>query len=369
MTAGPSRAANDARGSTAVIKFESHLSSLRLADVAHGRDNNFQLLRFLAAGAVILFHCYALTNRWIDEPLWKRAPELDFGSLGVKCFFVISGFLVTQSWLARRHLMPFAAARALRIYPALLTATLFSIALAAWSSALPAGAFLDDPQTLDYTWRNALGWELRDKLPGAYVDNPFPNSVNGSLWTLPVELRLYVALGIAGAAGLLARRYAWTITMGALIALFVAKPEWFALAQNSKVTRELALLFALGSLAYVWRAAFPLSLAGLLTALALIILNPAGAGRGVLFEPLLAYTLLTVAYHPSLQWRAFNRLGDYSYGLYIYSFPIQQTITRLMPGVQPIALFVGALLLTLGVSALSWHRVEKPMLGLKSRFH
>jgi peptidoglycan/LPS O-acetylase OafA/YrhL len=76
----------------------------RLGALAHGRDNNFQLIRLLAGSFVVLFHSYALTGRWTHEPLWRLAPELNFGALGVKCFFVMSGFLVTQSWLARNAL-------------------------------------------------------------------------------------------------------------------------------------------------------------------------------------------------------------------------------------------------------------------------
>jgi peptidoglycan/LPS O-acetylase OafA/YrhL len=342
---------------------------MRLVDVARGRDNNFQLLRFLAASAVILFHSYALTGHLTEEPLWRLAPELNFGMLGVGCFFVISGFLVTQSSLTRARLVPFLAARALRIYPALVIATLFSIVLAAGSIDPPIGAFLGDPLTFDYVWRNALGWEVVNELPGAYIGNPYPYAVNGSLWTLPLELRLYALLAIAGVIGLLSRPYAWTLILGALIAVFVVRPEWFPLSPNIGVIRELALLFALGSIAYIWRAALPLSLAGLSAALALIVVNPAGIGRGVLFDPLLAYAVLTIAYHPALQWRAFNGLGDYSYGLYVYSFPIQQTIVYVMPESSPMLLFALAMLFTLAVAALSWHMVEKPMLGLKSHFH
>jgi peptidoglycan/LPS O-acetylase OafA/YrhL len=344
------------------------MRSVPLGSLAQGRHNNFQLIRLLAASVVIVFHCYALTNHWTDEPLWKLAPELNFGTLGVKCFFVVSGFLVTQSWLARRRLVAFTIARALRIYPALIAATLFGIALAAWSSAVPLGAFLADPQTLDYAWRNALAWEVRDQLPGAYVSNPFPNSVNGSLWTLPIELRLYVVLGACGVLGVLARRHVWLVAVAGLTALFSVMPEWYPLAQNSKVTRELALCFALGSLAYAWRDRIPLSVPGIAVALALVVLNPAGLARGALFDPLLAYAVLTLAYHPALQWPTFNRAGDYSYGLYIYAFPIQQTLVRLWPAVPPVALLAAALPLALATAALSWHLIEKPALGLKSRF-
>jgi len=340
----------------------------RLSALAHGRDNNFQPIRLAAAAFVVLFHCYALTGRWTSEPLWQLAPELNFGALGVKIFFVISGFLVTQSWLARRAVVPFAAARALRIYPALVAATLFTIALAGASSRLPWPEFLAHPQTLDYAWRVALGFEMVYRLPGAFPVNPFPHEVNGSLWTLPIELRLYVALLLAGVAGLLARRSAWLATVAALVAAFAWRPEWFPLSPNDRVVRELALAFALGSLAYAWRDALPVSLAAAAACVALVAWNPGGLARGALFAPLLAYVVLVVAYHPRLAWPAASRVGDYSYGLYVYSFPVQQTLMERLPALEPVELFALSLPLSLAVAALSWHALERPALGLKSRF-
>jgi peptidoglycan/LPS O-acetylase OafA/YrhL len=345
---------------------------MRLGDLTSGRDNNFQLIRFLAATAVILFHCYALTDHWTDEPLWRVAPELNLSVLGVGAFFVVSGFLVTRSWLERGRLMPFVAARALRIYPALIGATLLTIGLAAWSSAMPWRAFLADPRTYDYAWRTALARDFVVGLPGAYATNPYRDAVNGSLWTLPIELRLYVGAGLAGVAGLLGRRYAWAGVTAALAALFAVRPEWFPIVPNDNATRTLALLFGLGSLACVFRHALPVTLIGLAGAVALVAANPWGIGRGVLFPPLLAYIVLVAAYHPRLRWRAFNRLGDYSYGLYVFSFPIQQILVAKLgaPVVSsPAALFAAAFPLTLALAALSWHLVEQPALGLKFRFH
>ena len=344
------------------------MSTLRLGDLAHGRHNNFQLIRLAAAAFVVLFHSFALTGRWTQEPLWRVAPELNFGALGVKIFFVISGVLVTQSWLSRRAVVPFAAARVLRIYPALIAATLLTIVLAGLSSALPWDAFLTDPLTLDYAWRVALGWEVVYRLPGAFPDNPFPHDVNGSLWTLPIELRLYVALLIAGFIGLLAHRLWWTAAVVALIVLFVLRPEWFPLAPNDRVVRELALLFGLGSLAWVWRDGLPLSLSAAIAAFALVAWNPGGWPRTALFAPLLAYVVLVLAYHPRLQVPAFNRAGDYSYGLYVYSFPIQQTLMQRWPALEPAGLAALSLPIGIAVAALSWHALERPALSLKSRF-
>ena len=341
---------------------------LRLAALAHGRDNNFQLIRLLAATAVVLFHSYALTDHWTDEPLWQHMPELNFGALGVACFFVISGFLVTQSWLARERVVPFVAARALRIYPALAGAVALTLLLAWVSGALPLSVFLTDPQTLDYIVHVTLAWDIRHQLPGAFPGNPIPHDVNGSLWTLPVELRLYVAVLVAGVFGLLARRAAWFAVLWLLLLWWLWRPEWLPPLPFNKVIGGLVLLFALGSLACVWRNAIPVSVAIAAVALLLVIVNPGDLARGALFAPLLAYIVLVAAYHPRLVWPAFNRFGDYSYGVYVYSFPIQQTLVQRVPGIEPGPLFALAMALTLVVAALSWHFLEQPALGLKSRF-
>ncbi|MEP7328799.1 MAG: acyltransferase [Betaproteobacteria bacterium] len=340
----------------------------RLGTLTQGRANNVQLLRLLAASFVVVFHSYALTGRWTSEPLWKLAPELNFGVVGVKIFFVLSGFLVTQSWLARRHAKSFVAARVLRIYPALFAATVFTMLLAGVSSALPWGSFLSHPQTWDYAWRVALGWDMVYRLPGAFPTNPFPHDVNGSLWTLPIELRLYVALLLAGVVGLIAHRLVWLVTVGALTIAFILRPEWLPFAPNDRVVLELALLFALGSLACAFRDAIPVSLAGLVMVVALVAWNPGGLTRATYFAPLLAYAVLVLAYHPRLQWPWFRRVGDYSYGVYVYSFPIQQTLMQRLPDLEPVGLLLMSLPLSIAVAFASWHALEQPALRLKSRF-
>jgi len=149
----------------------------------------------------------------------------------------------------------------------------------------------------------------------------------------------------------------------------LARPEWidrvFDTGPEQHVA-QLALMFALGMLAYLWRETIPLSRVVALALLVLLAVDPGGLVRGALFAPVLAYLVLTFAYHPRLRWRAYQRAGDYSYGLYVYAFPIQQTLIERMPGIAPATLFALALPLTLALAVVSWHALERPLLGLKS---
>ena len=340
-----------------------------LADATAGRANNILALRYFAASIVILFHCFALTDRWSDEPLYAAFAPMNLGTLGVDIFFVLSGFLVTQSWLAHPRLRGYIAARALRIYPALVAATLFTVVVAGASSTLGWREYLTSPTTWRYIVRTATAYDVVDALPGVFPDNPFPRAANGSLWTLPVELRLYVAVAIAGVAGLLVRPRAWLVVAVALVAAALAWPGAVPLEPDNAATRQMALLFLLGSLACTGQRYVPLSLPAAAVALAVVALDKHGLVRnGPLFALLLAYVVLVVAYHPALRLPGLSRVPDYSYGLYVYAFPIQQTVVRHLPDIAPSALFVVALTLTLAVAAVSWHALEVPALGLKSRF-
>jgi peptidoglycan/LPS O-acetylase OafA/YrhL len=340
--------------------------SLQVALDARGRANNFTLLRLVAALAVVYGHSF--------EIAWPAPGQADLialtlretwaGEIGVWIFFVISGFLVTKSWTERRDIVAFAKARALRLFPALLTMlALLVFMLGPVFSALPWTAYFRAPDTYGYlVWNGSLVKTVY-VLPGVFETNPYPAIVNKSLWTLPLEARLYILLAAAGLIGLLRRRAAFnaaTLAGGALIA---AEPQWFPL--NGVSGASLALMFLAGSAAFVNRDWIPLSASVLAAGIALAALlmgtplfRPALAG-------IVAYATLWLAYGaPS---RPIDRWGDASYGVYIYAFPIQQALVAMVPEITPLSLFGLAGALSVGLGAASWHWIEAPCLALKHR--
>ncbi len=338
-----------------------------LGDVAHGRDNNVRLLRHLAALAVILFHCYALNLRWDEDPIAKlTGAPVDLGSIGVQVFFALSGFLIAQSWCQHPSARQFIEARVLRIYPALIAAVIFTVLVGWPTSRMPLAHYLTDPQTVYYLWRTSTGIEGTLPLP-IFPDNPYPRAPNGSLWTLPVELRLYVGMLAMGAFGVLARpRLTLPIALVATV-LLVYVPGPISLLIDSVRIRSLAIIFICGALAYVWRDRLPLSIVGALVLLAFYLGMGITFLRAVITLPMIAYITLVLAYHPRLRISRLAKGPDFSYGLYVYAFPIQQLVLWRWPGIGIAGLFLAATPVIAAVAAMSWYGLERPALALKRR--
>lgn len=335
---------------------------------ALGRDNNFDILRVLAAALVIWGHGWELT-RTPGEPLILLSQAALAGApLGVWIFFFISGYLVSESFQAR-SLLAFIEARFLRIYPAFLVSLLFGVIIGACVTTLP----LMDYVSNEYTWRyvcRSLLTDIQFNLPGVYATLPFANGINGSLWTIPIEMIMYVGVVIAGLLTLL-RRPTWALLVIAGLMTWLALDPTKALL-IPRVTQVFVLpavmCFALGMLFYTSRARIPLHGLGVLAIIGLIILTNKTQPPGNIFVCIaIAYTIAWLAFHPHFRIKIPARFGDISYGLYVYAFPIQQTVIYNVSGIGPWTLFVVAFSITAVVAWLSWHGIEKRALALKGR--
>ena len=339
-----------------------------LEPLAHGRDNHFNLLRMLAASAVIVSHAYPIAQgQHAVEPLTTFMP-FSLGAAAVKVFFAISGFLVLKSWERRPALTDFAVARVLRILPALIVVAIITAAIIGpLFTTMPIPAYFASKDAIAYAPRVVSLYWIPYQLPGVFAGTPYGNYVNGSLWTLYYETLCYAALAIAGVIGLFRPgRYP--------LFLLLYGAGYFVLRERLVPHFDLTLYailsfpFVLGMSAYRFREKLPMHWAILLGLAALAALALA---VGVLAEEActlaIAYGSLWFGQIESPFLLRYNRIGDYSYGVYIYGWPVEQMLVSLVPGIGPVALFLAAIPIAILFGAVSWYVIEKPALAEKKR--
>ncbi|KPF78965.1 hypothetical protein IP88_02750 [alpha proteobacterium AAP81b] len=329
--------------------------------------NAFTGLRWLLASSVMISHAWDLTQpaRGLDPSV--ALLGFPVSRLAVFLFFTLSGFLVTGS-LFKRGVGEFLKARALRLLPGLWV-MLIVVPLGLWAAfgTIDLGSFLGDRDTLRFWWRNAVPIGGAYSLPGLFVDHQMPGVINGSLWTIPYEVRCYLTLALSLWVGLALPRGRFTAIIVAGLAVALVLP-WAGLGLPEVVERSRGLFFSfyLGVLAWLWRdrlrLSWPLALAGVVLPLLLPVDLP---DRTELAQLGFGYAALVAAFALPLAVKtASARLPDYSYGIYIYAFPLQQAAIAL-GAATPLANLALAFPLTVVAAGLSWHFIEKPALALK----
>lgn len=334
--------------------------------------NNFDLVRLTAALFVLLSHQFTLSG--LPEPAAYKVQTL--GGLGVLIFFVISGFLVARSWQADPHAGRFALRRLLRIWPGLAVVILLTaLVLGPALSSLSPVAYFSDPLFARYL--KNLQFNTQYELPLRFDGNAFPTAVNGALWTIPEELKCYVLLALAAMTGLLRWRWLLLALLIASAALYfgpaAAADSWagtYHWTHQRRYLLEFGLFFFAGSAFYTLRIHDDGTRTVALLALCWL-LGAAALAAGL---PMLALwlttpiTVLAIGNASTPYLRQAGRFGDLSYGVYIYAFPVQQTLIWTF---RDRLSWTGILLSTLCTVVLlafaSWHLVEKRALRLKPR--
>jgi peptidoglycan/LPS O-acetylase OafA/YrhL len=326
-------------------------------------SNNLTALRWLAALMVLYAHAF--------EFLGQKPPHflgmLHIGPLGVWIFFSISGYLIMQSWMNDPHLLRFLAKRALRIFPALFVCiVLCAFVLGPALSTLDLPAYFQHPLTWGYLANIFL--YINFHLPGVFADNKHLSAVNGSLWSLPVEFFMYLVVAMAGI--LKAPRWVWPL-LGLLVILLA---QLWAISASQAPNfyrtdvRQVVIcgsFFIVGAAFYRYNIErfFNLSSVGTIS-IAWICL--ASVPDLFLLSGWIILPFIALGFGLSQgRWLSQFAAYDYSYGIYIYAFPVQQTLVFLYPQQTVNEHLVSAILVTLGLAALSWHLVEKRVLKLK----
>jgi peptidoglycan/LPS O-acetylase OafA/YrhL len=342
-----------------------------------GRNNNFNLLRIVFASLVILSHSSELIDGNHDrEILVMIFGTIPFGRLAVDGFFLLSGFLIVQSWERAPHFWDFVKKRVLRIYPAFIIASLLSAIIVGPLGANAAGYFAQ----IDFKELFKGLLLLRaPSVPPTFEGTPYP-FVNGPLWTIEYEFRCYMLVALLGICGIFRKRQLW---LGlTIIALLLALRQYvvagflnnhafpgmrFLLADPVYFLR-LVPFFLVGGCFYLFRDRITYkstwALGAGIVLCGFLFYRPLAELGVAIFG---AYLLFWFAFLQSPFLERFQGMDDISYGVYLYGWPIQKLLLWFIPSLSPWTLFP----IALGLSALcgfaSWRLVERPFLRLKPK--
>lgn len=337
-----------------------------LSSIYQQKQNNFDFLRFFLASLVFYSHSFVLFS---GKPLSELKGEIVFyltrgqidgGILAVNMFFLISGFLITISWFNSSTIITFSTKRIARIFPGLigvfivvifLLGPLFSSNYSDYFHQLSFSAILHDLLTMN--------------ISQSTVDHMFASlpkdTINGSLWTLKYEMYCYILILLLGAFKLLTKK---TVTI--LFILFFIT-YMFQTYGSLELTRgvpipRLFTYFLLGSLYYFYKDHILFNTKNILILILILFFLSAFEFTQLSIIISFSYLLFAFAYSPIIKLYNFSKMGDLSYGMYIYAFPMQQATLLIFKEIEFQWYFTISFILTLILSYLSWHFIEKPSL-------
>ncbi|MCA1675889.1 MAG: acyltransferase [Actinobacteria bacterium] len=334
------------------------------------RRDGFDTLRMVSAVLVIVVHGEVLTGR----PLVAGWNGAVVGVPVLSGFMAISGYMVTASWLRDPSAVRYIGRRVLRIMPALAVVLVFDVVvIGPLFTTLPLGEYWRHPHTTEYLWHNLLLFPQQHALPGVFADNIYPDAVNGSLWTLAADAVIYGGVLLLGVLGLLRRR--WSVVLLLILVAVVTHayttgalalperlfnvPTWGMVACLAAACAGIAARVFAHRLRWNWWA-----VGGCFVAYLAFAPTPL---HEVTRMFLVTYIVLGLAHLLPYRLRIPGVIAQASYGVYIYAFPIQQTLVHF--GVRdPWLLSLAAVPVALALGLLSWYLVESPAMQLRRRY-
>jgi peptidoglycan/LPS O-acetylase OafA/YrhL len=325
----------------------------------HIRDkNNFDFVRFFAATLVLISHSFALTGNPKAEPLAVLSGyRTDLGHLAVIIFFIASGFLIAASWNNKPDFLRFINSRILRIIPGLAVVLLFCILIGSIITTVSSRTFYGSAIT--FFIRNLFMYKGQGDLAGVFQQNVYGDAVNGSLWTLRIEFTCYLLIAAIGMIGALNKKTAWVLwaITTVLAALNIHSPNLI------KELLPLQAWFLAGTISYLHRDDAVNST--LVCGAAILLIGAYITDDILLISPAIAFILIKAIYLRG-PLNSFGKYGDFSYGIYIYAFPIQQFFVYAFPGIGWMENCILSFPMTLICAIASWHCVEKRCLAFKN---
>jgi peptidoglycan/LPS O-acetylase OafA/YrhL len=336
-----------------------------LADVFVGKSNNLTFIRLMAALAVIYGHTTAIVPGATPDWIVVTTGYAFAGGVAVDLFFLISGFLVTASIL-NSGVKNYVVSRALRIYPALwVNLILVTFVIGGIVTTLPLSEYLVSPEVWAYFKGLALTYKGGFFLPGVFTQNA-NQAVNGSIWSVVIEVWLYVAVLGFYLFGLMRSRALFNTLFFVMIVAIWSDKTLVPTALSGATLLHVSLFFYIGSFLYMNRESIPVSPYFMLIALFLagITLNTDRFAFGYIL--LLMTFFCSASFFKQFAWM--DKWGDYSYGVYLYGWPAQQFTAWAFPGFSGAQNCITSMTIALICGIASWHLIEKKALRLKKHF-
>jgi peptidoglycan/LPS O-acetylase OafA/YrhL len=321
-------------------------------------NNNFDLIRLIAALMVVYFHTFYLFK---DSSHYDHGSFLlkgdSIGGLAVYIFFFLSGMFITSSYINLKNSYAFIIMRIFRIWPALIVCIIFTVfAAGPLVSKYSINAYFTSKDTWGYLIHDISLYRVKYTLPGVFDANHYPSAVNGSIWTLPLEILCYLMVLLIGMSQAFKNKIAAVLIYSLVIALYII--NFHSMRDYLKVPFP---FFVAGSLFYMFRKYIPVDYR---IWIALIVIY-AVFFKLILLYVLLVYSVLVLG--SSAIFKKVKLPGDYSYGIYIYAFLVQQLVANYLPEISPYKSLLLTVPLTVLLAVLSWHFIEKPFIQIAKR--
>lgn len=285
----------------------------------------------------------------------------------VNAFFILSGFLIADSLERRADIAQFIAARALRLWPALLVLSFAAVFIVGPAvTSLSVGEYYRSPQTWLFPV-NVLGFLDTSQGPaGIFSTHPWAGEFSATLWTLRYEVIAYAAAALLFFSPLPWGRYASLAWFGlATLAYLLVSLFWPDAPALISSAARLSSAFTLGMVVHAWRQRLHILPWPMLLAIPVWLVLGEQTLAEVFMNIAMASGLFAIAFAALERWPTGADLPDWSYGIYIWHYPIMQIMLFLDPQADPVKVGLFTVPLTCLVSAMSWSLVEKPSLGLK----
>lgn len=295
------------------------------------RNNNFNIIRFLAAIMVMSGH-QALISQTNLPIMLKEGIHI----IGVRIFFIVGGYLITKSWLSSHSVKEYAKKRLFRILPPLILYTLICVLLIApFLTYLPIKEYFMHPVTWRY-FKNIL-FNTQYFLPGIFENNPYPNVINGSLWTLPVECALYVLLPLS-LSFIVRKNFKRALYLTIFVSFLqfvhlVQYPTWRFVVYNTDIAQAMTLIpyYFMGMLWTFPELKNKCSItASFVFVCIFLCCELPECFMELLLLVLLPYLIFSVAFSKQLLISKWLDKFEITYEIYLYSFFIQQTVVYIL---------------------------------------